>query len=177
MLFPHVESKRVLLRPATAEDGPKVYEILFQSGRSTLPTLEVFLQNFSRGVAAQFLVQRRDSDHVVGFSSLSELTPAGHVQAAVHTDAEQSEGISADAAALTVNFAFAMWRIRKVYFQTHEADLTGLGFTGEYASAVRQEAVLPDHLYFQGKLWDMYVHAIYREEWDVQGTELLKGIV
>lgn len=177
MLFPHVESKRVLLRPATAEDGPKVYEILFRSGKSTLPTLEVFLAGFTRGVSAQFLVQRRDTDAIVGYSSLSQLSVAGHVQAGVHTDADQTEGIAADAAALTVNFAFAMWRIRKVYFETHEADLSELGFTGEYATVVREEAVLPDHLYFQGKLWDQHVHAIYREQWDQQGVELLKEIV
>jgi RimJ/RimL family protein N-acetyltransferase len=177
VLYPYVESKRILLRPATAQDGPQIYEILFRAGRSALPTLDVFMQNFAKGVAAQFLVERRDTGEIIGHTSLSDLSVAGHVRLDVHTDAEAVEGIVADAAALTINFAFAMWRIRKLYFHTHETSLSGLGFEGEYASAAREEAVFPNHLYFQGKLWDMHVFAIYRDQWDVHGTEYLKEFV
>jgi RimJ/RimL family protein N-acetyltransferase len=177
VLYPYVESKRILLRPATAQDGPKVYEILFRAGRSALPTLDVFMQSFAKGAAAQFLVERRDTGDIVGYTSLTDLSVAGHVRLDVHADAETLEGIVSDAAALTINFAFAMWRIRKLYFHTHETGLSGLGFDGDYAAAVREEAVFPDHLYFQGKLWDMHVFAIYRDKWDVHGTEFLSEIV
>ena len=177
MLFPHSESKRIILNPTAAEDAPLVYDILLRLGRSTLPALDVFKRTFTRGVDAQFLVQSRDSGEVVGVTTLSEQEPAGHVQVAVHINAEQPVEIAADAAVLTVNFAFAMWRLRKVYFQTHEADLSSLGFTGDHAAMVKAEAVLPGHMFFQGRIWDMHVHAIYRDQWDEHGTELLKKIV
>lgn len=177
MLYPYVESKRILLRPATAQDGPRVYEILFQGGRVALPTLDEFTGNFTKGVAAQFLVERRDTGEIVGYTALRDQSVAGHVRLEVHTNGEPMEGIVTDSAALTINFAFAMWRIRKVYFQTHETSLSCLGFDGDYASAAAEEAVFPDYLYFQGKLWDMHVFAIYRAQWDVHGTEFLKEIV
>ncbi|MEU4806641.1 GNAT family protein [Actinosynnema sp. NPDC023587] len=177
MLFPYVESKRIVLRPATGADGAEVYDVLFRAGAPGLPALDVFLDRFERGVQAQFLVYRRDSDDLVGHAALSDLAVAGHVRAAVFAAADPGEGIAADAAALLVNFAFAMWRIRKVYFESHLADLAEFGFTGDRAAVVRTEAVLPEHLWFRGRLWDQYVHAVYREHWDVDGVELLKEIV
>jgi RimJ/RimL family protein N-acetyltransferase len=177
VLFPHVESKRIVLRAATAEDGPKAYDILFQLGRGGLRTLDAFLENFGRGVSAHFLIHRRDTGDLVGFSALSDLSPAGHLRADVHLVAGQPEEVVTEANALTANFAFAMWRTRKVYFHTSEASISSLGFAGEYAAMVCAEAVLPDHLYFHGRRWDLHVYAIYRDQWDVHGVDLLKQII
>ncbi|MBB5958550.1 RimJ/RimL family protein N-acetyltransferase [Saccharothrix tamanrassetensis] len=177
MLFPYSESKRITLTPATSEDGPEVYDVLFRLGRQTLPPLEVFLRDYTGGFDAQFLVRRRDDGELVGVTSLADQETAGHILASVHVNAEQPVEIAADAAALTVNFAFANWRLRKVYIHSHEEDLAALGFAGENAAIVREEAVLPDHLYFHGRLWDMHVYAIYREQWDEYGIELLNHIV
>jgi RimJ/RimL family protein N-acetyltransferase len=165
-----------VLRPATVDDGKKIYEILFRLGRSTLPTVDTFLSTFGQGVAAYFLIERRDTGEVVGFSELVELNPAGHVRAAVHTGASRDEGIAADAVTLTVNFAFANWRIRKVYLRTSEPDPASLGLAN-HAALVRKEGVFPDYLFFQGALWDMHVYSIARQTWDVHGTELLNEIV
>ncbi len=41
MLFPHTETERIVLRPATAQDGPTVYEILFRLGRGWASMLDV----------------------------------------------------------------------------------------------------------------------------------------
>ncbi|MFF4616658.1 hypothetical protein [Nonomuraea jabiensis] len=177
MLFPHAESALIQLKPATVADGRAIYDVLFELGRVTLPTVDAYLDVFTRGVAAQFLVVNKGSGEVAGFTELSEATPAGHVQAAVNIRRGQDEKIAADAAVLTINFAFAMWRIRKVYFQTHEEGLASLGFSGERALLVRQEATLADHLYFQGRTWDMHIHSIRREQWDEQGVPLVKEIV
>ncbi|TKK87212.1 GNAT family N-acetyltransferase [Herbidospora galbida] len=176
MLFPHAQSERVNLKPAGTDDGRTAYDVLFSLGRTALPTVDTYLERFGKGVAAAFLVELRDTGETVGLCELSEPSPAGHVQAAVHIRRGQDRSVAADAALLTVNFAFAMWRIRKVYFQTHEADLESLGFHGERAKLVRREAVLADHLYFQGRTWDMHVHSIQREMWDAQGAEIVNGI-
>jgi RimJ/RimL family protein N-acetyltransferase len=177
VLFPHAESARIQLKPATAQDGRVIYDVLFELGRTPLPTVDAYLDVFTRGVAAQFLIVNKGSGEVAGFTELSDATPAGHVQASVNVRRGQDEKIAADAAVLTVNFAFAMWRIRKVYFQTHEENLESLGFSGERAVLVRQEATLADHLYFQGRTWDMHIYSIQRERWDEQGVRLVKEIV
>lgn len=177
MLFPYTESRRIALRTASDQDAPRVYDILFRLGRGNLPLIDTFVAAFGRGMSAGFLIQQRDTDDVVGFSSLSELTPAGHILAETHLVAGQSDEVRMDANALTANFAFSMWRTRKVYFHATETDVANLGFGGEHAAMVRTEAVLPDHTYFHGRLWDVHVLAIYRDQWDTHGVDLLKQIV
>jgi hypothetical protein len=176
MLFPHTESRRITLRSAAAKDAPTVYGILFRLGRGDLPMIDAFTENFGRGLSACFLIHDRKTDEVVGVSTLSNLTPAGHVRAEVFLSAGTSVDLLTDAYGLSLNFAFAMWRTRKVYVHTTEADVEGLGLGSEHASMIRVEALLTDHVFFHGRLWDVSVLAVYREQWDTHGLDLLKQI-
>jgi hypothetical protein len=154
MLFPYLESRRISLRPATAKDAFKIYDILFRLGRVPLPMFEAFSEAFGRGCSASFVVIRKDTGEVVGHATLSELSPAGHVRADVWVQADSEEEVQADANALTANFAFAMWRTRKVYFHSTDPSPESLGFPPEHTGMVRAEAVLGDYVYFYGKRWD-----------------------
>jgi RimJ/RimL family protein N-acetyltransferase len=176
VLFPYTESKRITLRPATVDDGKLIYEVLFRLGRSTLPTVDAFLNGFGKGVGAYFLIYSRDTGEMVGFTEVVDLSPAGHVRVAVHVAAGQDSAVTTDATALTVNFAFANWRIRKVYFRASESDPAALGLPAR-DGLIRTEGVFPDHLFFQGRLWDMHVYSIAREQWDTHGTDLLEEMV
>lgn len=177
MLFPHVESRQIVLSPAGVENAAEVYDIVFRSGRDVLPMIDTFVKNFGQGLSAGFLVRRKDAEEVVGFSTLSNLTPAGHLRADVSLLAGQTDEVRRDAIALTVNFAFTMWRTRKLYFHTTEVDDATLGFGAEHSVMVRTDAVLPLHAYFHGRLWDVQVLAIDRDQWDTYGVDLLKQIV
>jgi RimJ/RimL family protein N-acetyltransferase len=178
MLFPHTESRRISMRPATAKDAPKIYDILFRSGRAGLPLLDTFVETFGRGLAACFVVTGRESDRVIGFTTLSELAPpAGHVRVEVNMALGQPAELHAEAVALTTNFAFAMWRLRKVYLHSTDPSLASLGFGPEHAAMIRNEAVFSDHVYQRGRTWDVSVFAIYREQWDTHGVDFLKQIL
>ncbi|MDX3195172.1 hypothetical protein PV458_42815 [Streptomyces sp. MN03-5084-2B] len=174
MLSPHTESRLVTLRPAGVEDAAQVYEILFRLGSAGLPLIDQFVESFGEGKAACFLVHRKDTGQLIGVSSLSDLAPAGHVRAEIELVAESTDELRAEVNALTVNFAFAMWRTRKVYFHltTPDAGELGLG-----ADLPREEVVLSDYTYFHGRLWDVHVVAIYREDWDEAGLDIIKQIV
>ncbi|WP_062346031.1 GNAT family N-acetyltransferase [Herbidospora yilanensis] len=176
MLFPHTESGQIELRPAGAKDAARVYEILFRLGHGGLPLLDRYADSFGQGLSACFLVHRKDTGEVAGFSTLSEPSVAGHVTAEVHLGGQPDE-IRRDAAVLTVNFAFAMWRIKKVYFHAIDPSPAGIGFAGPDAAVVEAEAVLPRHTYFHGRTWDVHVFAVYRERWDDHGVDLVKNIV
>jgi hypothetical protein len=76
-----------------------------------------------------------------------------------------------------VNFAFAMWRLRKVYLHSVDASVAALGFGPGHSSLIRSEALLSDHTYLHGRLWDLNVFAIARDRWDVEGLDLLKQIL
>jgi RimJ/RimL family protein N-acetyltransferase len=177
MLFPHTESRHIALRPARGADAATVYEILFRLGTRPLPMIDAFVEVFGRGLSACFLVVRRDTDEVVGFSTLTDLAAAGHVQADIALSAGQPDEIRTEASALTVNFAFAMWRTRKVYIHTTDPEPASFGIGQERASLLTVEARLPDHTFFHGRLWDVHIVAVHREEWDTHGTDLIKQIV
>ncbi|QFU89750.1 GNAT family N-acetyltransferase [Amycolatopsis sp. YIM 10] len=177
MLFPHTESSRVALRPASVEDAPKAYDILFRLGYGGLPVIDEFTDSFGRGLSACFMLQRADDGEQVGVSTISDLNSAGHVRAEINVGAGQPEEIRVHASALTTNIAFAMWRTRKVYFHTVDPDAGHVGFGPEHSAMVRAEAVLRDYTFFHGRVWDINVFSVYREDWDEHGVDLLKQIV
>jgi RimJ/RimL family protein N-acetyltransferase len=177
MLYPHTESRRISLCPASASDAPAAYELLFRMGHGGLPTIDQFVSGFGRGMAAYFLVRLKETDELVGLATISEPNPAGHVRVEVNVRTDQPSGIVRDATALTTNFAFSMWRIRKVYFHVTRSGVESLAFGEEHTAMVREEAVLRDHVFFHGCTWDVTVLAIHREDWNVLGVDLLKQLV
>jgi RimJ/RimL family protein N-acetyltransferase len=177
MLFPYLETRRITLRPATAKDAFQIYDILFRLGRVPLPMFEAFNESFGRGCSASFVIIRKDTGEVAGHAALSELSPAGHVRADVSVRADEEPGVASDANALIANFAFAMWRTRKVYFHSTDPAPDSLGLGPEHTQMIRAEAVLGDYVYFYGKRWDVHIFAIYRDQWDTYGVDLLKQIV
>ncbi|MGP3912333.1 GNAT family N-acetyltransferase [Nonomuraea sp. 10N515B] len=174
MLFPHVETKRTALRPAHSSDGPTVYETLQKAGIATLPERAAFEREHAGNLAAQFFVEQRGQ--VVGLTSLRDLDQAGrHIRAEILTDAGRGRmGLGAEVTLMTVNYAFAMWNVRKVYFWTTDAEARN--FTGP-PQLVRKEATLPGHAVENGELTDVHVFAIYREDWEEYGTKLLTRLV
>ncbi|MCK7624198.1 GNAT family N-acetyltransferase [Streptomyces sp. RS10V-4] len=177
MLFPHTETRRVALRPAGPEDAPEAYQILFRLGTAGLPVLDTYTKNFGAGLSACFLVHRKDTGEVVGLGTVSDPTPAGHVRIEVHLAGPENAELAGEVHALTANFAFAMWRVRKVYIHRTSPDAGALGFGPDHSAMVRAEAVLPDHTYFHGRLWDVHIFAIHRDDWNAHGVALLKQIV
>ncbi|MGI5271940.1 GNAT family N-acetyltransferase [Nonomuraea sp. CA-218870] len=163
-IFPHLQSRRIRLRPAGARDSIKLYELLLGLGLNTLPSPDDFVSAFGRGVTASFLVETPGGDFL-GFCSLHGMSPAGHhVEGGIYMSPENSaNGVGAEASLLMINYAFAMWNVRKVYFQTTEASLSAIG--GDLKVS-HKEGILSGHQYFSGQHWDVHVFAIYREEWD-----------
>lgn len=176
MLFPHTNSQRIELRPAGTEDAAQAYEILFRLGTPGLPLIDEFKATFGDRLSACFLVHRKDTGEAVGLSTLTTLQAAGHLRMEVSIASDAPAGIATDAHALTANFAFAMWRVRKVYLHLTSPDTSSTGLPDEHSALLRPEAVLPDHVFARGRLWDSHVFTIHRSDWDALGVDLLKQI-
>ncbi|MGP3912342.1 GNAT family N-acetyltransferase [Nonomuraea sp. 10N515B] len=176
MLSPHVETQRTALRPAGAADGTAVYELLLRLGHHSLPTLDTFLGTFDENVDALFAIQSRHGGDTVGYGSLHQLDPAGHIQIGIFTDTARARfGVGGEAMMLLVNYAFATWeQVRKVYFLTTDASLDSFGAA---LANVPREATFPQHSYFAGQLWDIHWYAIYREQWETEGALILDRLV
>lgn len=186
LLFPYVETRRVRLRAASASDGTDTYELFLRNGMNNLPNMDMFLAAYSRefaahsayarDLAAHFAIQQRRNEVDVGFGNLFELSPAGHIEVGLYTDLTKADvGIGAEATLLLINYAFATWRVRKVYARTTDAALRFFG--GTLGSIARREAVLPEHQYFRGLLWDIYIYAIYRADWEARGRDVIQRLV
>lgn len=176
MLFPHTKTRRTLLRHANPPEGVTAHDLLLKAGLNDLPSAEVFAALYAKEVSAQFTVERQDTDQVVGYVSFHHLDLSGrHVRASFLTDpATAGNGVGAEVILLTINYAFAMWNVRKIYFWTVEPDFKILHTSYD---SDHKEATLPEHLYDRGELRDVHIYAVYREYWEEHGADLLNKLV
>ncbi|GII90666.1 GNAT family N-acetyltransferase [Sinosporangium siamense] len=177
MLILHVETPRTALVPADAKDATTLYRLLLKLGLHSLPPLESFVASFDNDwVDVQFVVRARQSDETVGFASLQGLDPAGHIQAGIFLDQERAGyGVGGEAMMLLMNYAFTRWgELRKVYFMTTDASLARFGAMSRTAT---REATLPQHMFFRGRLWDVYIYSVRRQMWEEQGAGLLSRLI
>ncbi|MFF8786369.1 GNAT family N-acetyltransferase [Streptomyces sp. NPDC015125] len=124
---------------------------------------------------AAFLVTRRSSGDLLGFSTLHGLDPAGHVSAGVYLDPHRARlGVGSEAIYLTINYAFAMFDVDKVIAQTTEATFGSVGLNSEKSAATR---VLRDYLYFRGRHWDLHTFQTERSEWERHVDDALGDVL
>lgn len=173
MLMPIIESELIALQPASIDDAGIAYEIQFRLGSRRMPLIDNYIADFGIGKSAYFMIRAKDSDEVIGTCSVTDPTPAGTVRAEVDVVPECTEKMRRDVNVLITNFAFAMWPTRKVYWYVTESDPERLSLDRDLA---RQEAVLPKHRYFHGRQWDVYIYAVYRDDWTARGPELIASI-
>jgi hypothetical protein len=72
---------------------------------------------------------------------------------------------------LFLSFVFRNWNLRKLYAEVP-------GFTWEqfktgHGAFFHVEGVLRDHEFFDGRLWDHRIVALYRDEWEQDAVPLL----
>lgn len=163
MLYPHVKSRRVALRPATAANGSTFYRTLLNAGVESPPPMEEIEQDFAH-LDALFLLERRDNAEIIGYSTLHRLNQAGHIEVGLYTDtARAKHGVGGEGVVLTINYGFAAFNVSKMIVRTTKASFAGIG---EAFDADGREGVLPDHLYFRGGMWDLHCFAMQRAEWE-----------
>ncbi|SDH06406.1 Protein N-acetyltransferase, RimJ/RimL family [Sinosporangium album] len=176
MIFPYTETHKAALRLSHSMDGPAVHEFLQKEEMSGLDSLDVFTSTWPRSrdeVAAQFSVEELGTGRLAGFTSLHRLSPhSRYVQGCLALPG--GDAVAAEAAALTVNYAFAMWNIRKVHFWTVAEGLPGLAAT---PVTVLCEATLPEYVYDRGTLLDINIFAVYRDEWERHGVPYVTALL
>jgi RimJ/RimL family protein N-acetyltransferase len=174
VIFPHTVSRRLELAPATMHDHTVFLATLLRTGLESFRPAATTAGMF-KILDAAFLVRRRDSATVLGFSTLHGLDPAGHIRCGIYLDPVRARmGVGSEAIHLLLNYAFAMFNIDKVIAQTTEASFSAFGLT---LGGTGIRAVLDDHLYFRGQLWDLHTFQIERAEWEKHVDEDLDGIL
>ncbi|MEU3233635.1 GNAT family protein [Nocardiopsis alba] len=179
MLVPHLETRRVVFRTATPDSADDLYDSLLRAGLETLPALDDFRSGFEMAVQEDFTlfaICLRSNGRFVGFGSLRDRDPAGHLKMGISMNTEMlSYGEGAEAMLLLANYGFARWEhIRRVYIESTEASIARFGAA---LSSLRSEVTLRDHTFFRGRLWDMHYYAVTRDEWERGGAPVLERLV
>jgi hypothetical protein len=185
VLFPHTAAAGIELRATAPSTGRQVYARLSALGLTGIPPEDEFAAGSlwpgrpfveipGRFTAerpappAHFSVVHSGDGREIGHAALCEVSPhAGHAKACVAVDTAAAGGALAAATVLTVNYAFAVWRLRKVYLWTTGRTVPGLA---DVPDAAVEEAVLPDHVLVGGERRPARVFAVYRERWDATGA-------
>jgi RimJ/RimL family protein N-acetyltransferase len=162
---------RISLDPVT----PKYYEFLYSlaiEGESSfrwltaggIPPIEKFVSGLWDGVLTQFVVRDKSSHrpcgHVISYNADLH---SGHAGIAVAASLEaRTTGAVPEAAIIFMNYCFTVYNLRKLYLEVpeynHPQFASGLG------KFCREEGRLREHLYYDGRYWDRYVYAVYRDD-------------
>ena len=162
-----------------AENVPILYDLLMKLGLESLPSVDDFAREYLLAMEhsiEMIEVSLKKTGEIVGFGSIKEHDPAGHAKLGIFMDSERLPvGVGAEAMMMLVNYSFATWDdLRKVYAVTTEASLKSFGSA---LAASPREALLSDHMYFQGRLWDLHYYSVSRSAWISHGMPLLDRIV
>lgn len=179
MLTLHLETPRISFRAMKEENISVLYGLLIKLGLESLPSLDEYARAYSvvteRSLVEMIEIELKKTGEIVGFGSIREHDPAGHVKLGIFTDAEKLPvGVGAEAMMMLVNYSFAKWEyLRKVYAMTTEASLKSFG--SALVTSPR-EALLSDHMYFQGRSWDLHYYSVTRSDWIAHGRPILDRI-
>jgi len=168
---PSLTGRAVSLTPLFPSDYPALYELAISEQvsyrwrfRGGIPNYEAFVQSLYVDVLSQFVVRSEPSGAAVGHVvSYGTDFQNGYSYAGAMMRADlQGTGSGIEAFALFVRYLFATWNLRKVYLEVVEFNMPQFGSAiGRY---VTEEGRLREHVYYQGRLWDQYLLALYRAQ-------------
>jgi [ribosomal protein S5]-alanine N-acetyltransferase len=177
MKNPFLIGPNVYLRPLEREDAPvlvpwfndpDVSRTLLRHRPQTLRDEEAFLDKVTQSehdVALALVV--RATDRLIGVTGLHQIDFKNRhcsFGIVIGEKAEWGKGYGTEATTLLVKHAFETLNLNRVWLHVYEYNDRGrrsyekVGF--------RQEGVLRQDCYREGRYWDTIVMAILREDWD-----------
>jgi RimJ/RimL family protein N-acetyltransferase len=164
--------RRVALRPFTLDDVPLLYSLIIDPvvGRrfrfaGATPRPEEVAHLAWQDVLCQFTAIRKRDDRPVGIVTVySPDFRNGYASAAVMADPSLwGSALGVEAFALLLEYAFMTWPFRKLYAEALEESLAQ--FKSSVGRFVEVEGRRKLHQFVDGEYQDVYILAIYRDEW------------
>lgn len=131
-----------------------------------VPPRGVFEQSLWTGVLTQFVIVERARGVPIGcvMAYNAEMNHGIAYVAAALVEEAAGSGVGVEAVDLFCGHLFACYRLRKLYFEVPDYNL------GQFASSLdwllRSEGCLRQHTYYDGRLWDRHMLALYKEDYD-----------
>jgi RimJ/RimL family protein N-acetyltransferase len=83
---------------------------------------------------------------------------------AIATPEAEGTGVAVEASFLALRMAFKVWNIRKVYLEVPEFNLAPI--LSGVGRVFHDEGRRREHLYYDGRWWDLVTLAVYRADLD-----------
>jgi len=172
---PPMATRRVSLRPLREEDYRFLYDIAVSDDvgfrwrfRGYIPTFPVFMDTLFTDVLCQFVVEDLTQDERIGVvvAYHPDLRNRYVYLGAALRSADIGAGRGVEACALLCNYLMLNWDLRKIYFETVE--FSYVMFRSGRSSLFEEEAVLRDHIYYQGRYWNQYILSLTKEVWQTR---------
>lgn len=131
-----------------------------------VPPRSAFEQSLWNGVLTQFVVRQRRSGAPIGcvMAYNSDINHGFTYVAAALVAEAVGWGVGIEAVDLFCGHLFGTYRLRKIYFEVPEYNVQQFGSSLDWL--LKQEGCLVDHSFYQGRLWDRYLFAMYRDDYD-----------
>jgi hypothetical protein len=176
-----IAGREVVLRPVMPADYELIRlrelspELIWRwRSRGSTPSPEDWAQSRARSVLAEFLVIRRRSGQPLGivFAYNANLAHGFAYVAVGSFDPSRPSPLFLSGAVLFVNYLFRTWPLRKLYAEVTQYNYER--FRSESGRIFRLEGCLRQHFFLDGRYWDEYLLAIYREDWETRASSFLK---
>lgn len=134
--------------------------------RGSTPGPEQWSRSTWANSLCQFLVVSRQDGAPIGLVSLYDADfrdGIGFVAAAKFSLEDRSLKMLSGTL-LFLDYVFASWRLRKVYFDVPGFNLDQFGFA--LRESLEVEARLKENLFAAGRYWDRYTLTLTRERWE-----------
>jgi RimJ/RimL family protein N-acetyltransferase len=172
---PSLVGRRTRLRALEEVDYPLLYQIASspevayrwrQRGQSVSPAS--FASSLWDGVLSQFAVTHVLSGDVLGLVTAFGANFAdGHVHiATLLKPTAQRRGAPLEAVTLFMEYLFRTFPLRKIYGESVGFNFAQVPTSTGNRSPFVEEAVLPEHVYWNGRYWDTHIVATTRAQWD-----------
>jgi RimJ/RimL family protein N-acetyltransferase len=130
----------------------------------SVPRRDTFEQNLWAGVLTQFVVAERVTNNPIGLvvAYNADVNHGFAYIGAAMVEGVRRSGAGFEAVALFSSHLFAVYRLRKLYFEVSEYNLPQ--FRSAVGTILKEEGVLRGHTYYRGQFWDRYILALYNED-------------
>lgn len=141
--------------------------------RGSTVSPERWAQSASQTILAQYVVVRIADSQPLGLVAAYQANfQDGHAFLGAETFARrQPSPLMILGTALFIDYVFTCWNFHKLYVEVAEYNLRQ--FQSGTGRIFEVEGQLREHLWYDGRRWDQFVLAIYRDAWSNQAGRLL----
>jgi RimJ/RimL family protein N-acetyltransferase len=167
-----MQSRRVRLTPIGEQHRAFLYQLMTSPGAGgrvrfagATPSPDKMAATLWDSVLAQFIIEGMQSGQPLGLVAITSpnFRDGYAYLSAIATPALQGKGLVTEGVLLGFHYAFSTWPFRKLYMEaaedSYERFVSGLGVF------FREEGLLRQHVFWNGRFLDVTILAVYREAW------------